>query len=48
MSSFNARRAGTVEASVQRALSTVTPEKLRVVEEVLKKLALELETDAQG
>jgi len=44
---INARRAGTVEASVQRVLSTVTSEKLRVVEEVLKKLALELEAGAE-
>ena len=44
---INARRAGTVEAAVQRALSTVPPEKLRVVEEALKKLARELETDAE-
>ena len=41
---INVRRAGTVEAAVQRALSTVTPEKLRIIEEALKKLALELET----
>jgi DNA-binding MarR family transcriptional regulator len=40
---INARRAGTVEAAVQRALSTVTPEKLRVLEEALKNLAHELE-----
>ena len=44
---INTRRAGTVEAAVQRALATVSPEKLRVVEDVLKALALELDSETQ-
>ncbi|HKO49959.1 MAG TPA: MarR family transcriptional regulator [Polyangiaceae bacterium] len=44
---INARRAGTVEAAVQRTLVTVPPAKLRAIEEVLKKLARELETNAK-
>lgn len=44
---INARRAGTVEAAVQRALATVPAEKLRIVEDVLKALALELDTERQ-
>jgi len=39
---INTRRAGTVEAAVERALAKLSPEKLRVVEEVLKALADEL------
>jgi len=43
----NARRAGTVEAAVHRALAVVPPAKLRAAEEVLKQLAAELGTDDQ-
>jgi MarR family transcriptional regulator, organic hydroperoxide resistance regulator len=42
---INARRAGTVEAAVQRAISSISSDKLRVVEEALKVLADELRTD---
>lgn len=41
----NARRAGTVEAAVQRAMAGQSPEKLRIVEEMLRALAEELDTD---
>ena len=44
---INARRAGTVEAAVQRALAAVPAEKLRIVEDVLKALALELDAERQ-
>ena len=40
---INARRAGTVEAAVQRALSLVPPTKLEATEELLKLLAAELD-----
>ena len=39
---INVRRAGTVEAAVQRAMATVPAVKLRAAEEVLKLLAQEL------
>jgi DNA-binding MarR family transcriptional regulator len=45
---INARRAGTVEAAIQRALATVKPGELRVVEDVLKTLALELATQPKS
>ncbi len=44
---INARRAGTVEAAVQRVLANLAPEKLSVVEEVLKALADALATGGQ-
>lgn len=45
---INSRRAGTVEAAVQRAMASQSPEKLRVVEAMLRALAQELETDHHG
>lgn len=42
---INARRAGTVEAAVQRALAAVPPAKLQAAEAVLKLLAAELDTN---
>lgn len=45
---INARRAGTVEAAVQRAMASQSPEKLRVVENLLRTLARELETTPEG
>jgi DNA-binding MarR family transcriptional regulator len=45
---INGRRAGTVEAAVQRAMSSIPAAKLRAAEEVLKKLAFELDSSEQG
>jgi DNA-binding MarR family transcriptional regulator len=39
---INGRRAGTVEAAVQRAMASIPAAKLAAAEDVLKKLALEL------
>jgi DNA-binding MarR family transcriptional regulator len=44
---INARRAGTVEAAVQRALAQVPPSKLGAIEDVLKLIATELNAAEQ-
>ena len=41
---INARRAGTVEAAVQRVMASVPADRLRAAEQVLKALATELES----
>ena len=41
---INSRRAGTVESAVQRAMASLPSATLRSAEEVLKKLALELDS----
>lgn len=41
---INSRRAGTVEAAVQRAMGALPSETLRSAEEVLKRIALELDS----
>ena len=42
---INSRRAGTVEAAVQRAMANHSQESLRTVEKVLRGLAEELDND---
>jgi len=44
----NGRRGGTVEAAVQRVMAGQTPERLRIVKEVLSALAEELDGDQVG
>lgn len=44
---INTRRAGTVEAAVQRAMAAMPMAKLRATEEVLKLLASELEASSE-